>query len=131
METSERSEADIIAQTPITVRLGDQDHQVKLLVARDSRKWREESAKLLSKLPEYAAIDTEDPDKFSKGMSALLVNMPDKVIDLFFLYAQDLKRKEIEAVATDAQICRGFEQVAAVAFPFVSAVTKLADQLAK
>ncbi len=129
--TTDRSEADIIAQTPITVRLGDQDHEVKLLVARDSRKWRAETAKLLSKLPEYADIDTEDRGKFSKGMSALLVNMPDQVIDLFFLYARDLKRKEIEAVATDAQLCRGFEQVAAVAFPFVSAVTKLADQLAK
>lgn len=131
METEERSEADIIAQTPIKVHLGDQDHIVKLLVAKDSREWRAKTAELLSGLPEYVDIDADDPEKFGKGMSALLVGMPDQVIDLFFLYARDLKREEIEAVATDGQLCKGFEQVAAVAFPFVSAVTKLADQLAK
>lgn len=131
METEERSEADIIAQTPIKVRLGEEDHEVKLLVAKDSRKWRAEVATLLSGLPEYVDIDADDPKNFGKGMSALLVGMPDQVIDLFFSYARDLKRKEIEAVATDGQLCKGFEQVAAVAFPFVSAVTKLADQLAK
>jgi len=47
----------------------------------------------------------------------MLVEMPDKVIDLFFAYAKDLNREEIEAVATDSEMARAFEKVVEMAFP--------------
>ena len=125
----ERTEEQILATAPLRVSLGGEEHEVKLLVARDSRKWREEAVKLLASLPDYANIDTDDGKKFGAAMKALMVGLPDKVVDLFFLYAKDLKRNDIEAVATDYELSQAFTQVSAAAFPFVEAVSSMAAKI--
>jgi len=44
------------------------------------------------------------------------------VANLFFGYAKDLDREDIENVATDAELARAFDQVMAVGFPLVKAL---------
>ncbi len=127
----ERTEEQILATAPLKVWLGGGEHEVKLLVARDSRKWREEAVKLLASLPDYVNIDTDDGKKFGAAMKALMVGMPDTVVDLFFLYAKDLNRKDIEAVATDQELSQAFTQVSAAAFPFIEAVSAMAAKIAQ
>ena len=58
----------------------------------------------------------------------MLVAMPDKVFDLFLDYARDLNREEIESTATDYEVARAFEEVAALAFPLA---TSLVNAMAK
>jgi len=126
-----RTEEQKIAQSPIVVILGGKQYEVKPLVIRDSRTWRAKLAKLIGTLPKYASVTTDTPDQFEGAIDAMLVAMPNQVLDLVFAYAKDLNREEIEAEATDAEIGKAFEQIVEVAFPLarsmVGAMTKLAQ----
>jgi len=70
----------------------------------------------------YANVTSDKPDEFGDALNAMLVAMPDKVIDLFFQYAKDLNRDEIEAVATDTEMSKAFEQVVQLAFPLAKSL---------
>ncbi len=118
----DRSEEDKLLQSPIIVVLGGKEYQIKPLVIRDSREWRKQVAKALGQLPKYISVTTDDADAFSRAMEAMLVEMPDVVADLFFGYAQDLKRDEIEAVATDGELAVAFQEVIKVGFPLVGSL---------
>lgn len=125
-----RTEDQKVSQDPIEVVLGGKKYPVKLLVIKDSREWRKKAVELLVSLPQYASITTDDPEAFSGAMTALIVAMPDTITDLFFQYAKDLDRDEIEAVATDAEMANAFEEVLSVAFPLVGSVSVMADKIA-
>ena len=125
-----RTEDQKVSQDPITVTLGGKEYSVKLLVIKDSREWRKKAVELLASLPQYANVTTDDPTAFSVAMNALIVAMPDAITDLFFQYAKDLDRDEIEGVANDQEIATAFEQVVTVAFPLVGSMTVLAEKIA-
>ena len=125
-----RTEEQKIGQAPIIVVLGGKEYEVKPLVIKYSRLWRQKVVKLLASLPRDSKITGDSPE-FESALSSLLVACPDQVIDLFFEYARDLKKEEIEAVATDTEIAKGFEQVAAVAFPLFRTLVKTMGILAQ
>jgi len=114
-----RTEEQKLVQAPIIVVLGGQEYEIKPLVIKESRAWRAEVAKVIGLLPQMASFTTDHPDEFQAGIAAILVGMPDQVVDLVFSYAPELNREEIEEVATDAEIARAFEQISEVAFPLV------------
>ena len=124
-----RTEEQIVSRTPIVVVLGGEEYSVKLLVIEDSRKWRGEVAKLLASIPQYANATTDDSVAFEKVMTAMVVGMPDTITDLFFQYAKDLNRDEIEGVATDAEMAKAFEEVVSIAFPLVGSMNMLAEKI--
>lgn len=113
----ERTEEQKLTQAPIVVVLGGKEYEVKPLVIKESRLWRQKITELWASLPRHLKVTTEEVEKFEAALSALLVTMPDVVIDLFFDYAKDLDRKQIELVATESEIGKAFEQVVEVAFP--------------
>jgi len=88
-------------------------------------------ASLLSSLPQYTSVTTDTPDEFGEALNAVMVALPDKVVDLFFLYAKNLPREEIEKTATDAELAKAFEQVVEIAFPLAQSVTKTMERLAQ
>jgi len=118
-----RTEEDKVCHAAITVTLGGKEHQICPLVIRDSRVWRKEVAEALAQLPRYASVTTDDPDAFGSAMTAMLVDMPDTVADLFFGYAKDLNREEIEGVATDTELAQAFQEVISIAFPLVESLS--------
>ncbi len=124
-----RTEEQQLTQAPITVVLGGEEHEIKPLVIRDSRKWREDVAKLLGSLPQYANVNTDDPVAFEGAMNMLVAGMSDSVVNLFFQYAKDLPREEIEGVATDAEVAEAFKQVVSVAFPLANSLAVVAQKL--
>ena len=124
-----RTEEDKLCQAPITVILGSKEYEVKPLVIRDSREWRKNVVKAISTLPMSAT--TDNIEQFGNAINQMLGVMPDTIIDLFFGYAKDLDRTEIEAVATDNEIATAFGQVVDIAFPLakslVGTMTKLSQ----
>lgn len=112
-----RTEEQKVCRAPIIVTFGSNEYEIQPLVIRDSRVWRAEIVDILSDLPKFAKATTDKPDEFGDALQALLIKMPDTVIDLFFKYAKDLKREEIEAIATDEEMAEAFEQVVKLAFP--------------
>ena len=126
-----RTEDEIVTQASVEVILGGTRYKVAPLVIRDSREWRKEVVKLVSSLPQYAKATTDNPQEFEDALNAIMVAMPDKVIDLFFQYAKDLNRDEIEGLATDTEIARAFEQVIEVAFPLAQSLPKVMGRLSQ
>ena len=125
----ERIEDDIVAQASIEVALGGKKYSIAPLVIRDSRIWRKKVIGLIAPLPGYTKVTTDDMEGFEQALTALLVTMPDQVIDLFFDYASDLEREEIEAVATDAELAKAFKEVIAVAFPLAQSAPEVITRL--
>ncbi len=130
----QRTEEQKIAQAPIVVVLGGKEYPVKPLVIRDSRVWRQKVVKMLAALPNLTKdINPANiaPQQFETAVSSLLVSSPDEVINLFFEYARDLNREELEALATDTEIAKGFEQVVNLAFPLFRTLVKTMSILAQ
>ncbi len=127
----QRTEEQKIAQASLKIVLGGKEYEVKPLVIRDSRVWRAKLAETLGMLPQYANVTTDTPDKFQGALNAMLVAMPDQVVDLVFAYGKELNRDEIEGEATDTEIAKAFEQIVEVAFPLarsmVGAMAKLSQ----
>ncbi len=130
-EEEERSEDDIVHQTPIVVILGGKEHKIAPLVIRDSREWRKRVIALIAPLPRMVKVDTDDPDGFEAVLNNMMVTMPDQVVDLFFVYAKDLNRDEIEGVATDAEMSAAFEAVVKTAFPLAESLPNVMGRLSR
>jgi len=113
----ERTEEQKVFQEPIKVILGGRGYDVSPLVIKYSRPWRKKVISLISGLPKYAKASTDNPKEFADAINALMVESQDKIIDLFFEYARDLNRDEIEGMATESDIAVAFQVVMNLAFP--------------
>jgi len=127
----ERTEDEIITQAGIKVILGGCEYEVRPLVIRESREWRKKVIKLIAPLPQYAKTSIEDTEAFEQALTTLLVAMPDEVIELFFAYAKDLNRVEIEDSATDAEIQEAFRKVVEIAFPLAESLPEVMKRLSQ
>ncbi len=125
----ERTEEEKLTQDGIVVILGGKEYSIAPLVLRDSRKWRKGVVGIMASIPQYASVTTDTPDEFGAALNAIMVALPDKVIDLFFGFAKDLDRKEIEGIATDVEVAKAFEQVIELAFPLASSPAKVMGKL--
>ena len=126
-----RPEEQIVAQAPILVSFGGKEYKIKPLVIKESREWRGKLAKMMGELSPVVNVTTDTPDKFQEAMNSLLVAMPDRIVDLVFEYAKDLPRDEVEAVATDAEMAKAFEDILEVAFPLARSVTGITGKLSR
>ncbi len=128
---TKRTEEEKLAQASIVVILGGKEYKIAPLVIRDSREWRKKVVTSLSSLPQYTRVTADDVELFGKAINAMLVVMPDQVIDLFFAYARGLNRQDIENVATDAEMAKAFEQVVEIAFPLASSLVGTMTKLSQ
>ena len=112
-----RTEDEILSRAPITTKFGDKEYSIPLLAVMAQREWRN---KLFAELaPILAAFDFKtDGASVANGLTAALLEFPEKLVELVFLYAPDLPRDEILTDATEEQIILAFDQIKALAFPF-------------
>ncbi len=124
-----RTEEQKIVQASIEVILGGKRYELAPLVIRDSRVWRKKVIELIAPLPGLVDLNTDDAEGFGNALTQLLVTMPDQVGDLFFEYAKDLDRDEIEDVATDAELRDAFNEVIKIAFPLAEAAPAAMERI--
>ena len=127
----QRTEEEKLTRAPITVILGGDKYEIAPLVIRDSRGWRKKVIELLAPLPEMVKTTSRNPKAFGDVLNRMLVTMPDQVLDLFFEYAKDLDRKEIEDKATDEEMAEAFKEVVKVAFPLAESLPKVMERLSQ
>jgi hypothetical protein len=125
-----RTEQEKLTQSPITVVFGSKEYPLRPLVIKESREWRQKVISLMTALPPLTKVTSDEPDKFKSAIEELLITMPDTVVDLFFAYARDLNREEIEAVATDSEMAVAWEKVVQLAFPLLQGLVKTMAQMA-
>jgi len=128
---STRTEGQIVAQAPTLVYFGGKEYEIKPLVIKESREWRKKLAQMMGELSPAINATTDTPEKFQQGINSLLVDMPDKIVELVFDYARDLPKDTIEAVATDAEMAKAFEGILEVAFPLARSVTGITGKLSQ
>jgi len=122
----DRTEAEIIAQAPLTVRLGGDIVEIKPLCISESRKWRvlfSDRAKELT--GECFKIRELTPAECGDTFSRLFISAPETLGDLFFAYAKDLDRAKIEETATDGELLAAFMGVFKYAFPLLDPLAAL------
>src|ERR1700739_4148794 len=115
-----RSEDDVLARAPITVKLGERDYAIPLLTVLAQREWRRTLYAEL--LPILESFNFQvDGKSMATGLTAALLQFPEKLTDLVFAYAPDLlpAKDEILQHSTEEQIAAAFSAIMAVAFPFL------------
>lgn len=126
---AERTEEQIVARAPIVVKLGGNEYEVAPLVIREARNWRRRVVEVITLLPEHLGATTDAPEDFDAALKALLVTMQDTVLDLFFEYAKDLNREEIEGIATEEEVAEAFSRIVEVAFPLARSLPEIRQRL--
>jgi hypothetical protein len=82
-----RSESDILAKAPIKVKLGDKEYKIPLLTVLPAREWRIMLNTELSGLTgSFKVAEAADSNAVASGMTFALIQFPEKVADLVFLY---------------------------------------------
>jgi hypothetical protein len=131
-----RTEDDILAKTPVSLRLGAKDYAVPILTILPARAWR---MKLDQSCGDIVRNFQPEVDKkaFATGLTGALIHFPEKIAELVFAYANGwegpealgsgkkklekplLPEEEIMANATEEQLAAAFSQIMAVAYPFL------------
>ena len=130
-EHEERTEEEKLTQAPVMVILGGKEYPIRPLVIKESREWRKQAIHLIAALPELLKITMDDPENFGETLTTMMVTKPDEVIDLFFAYAKDLDREEIESTATDAEMAIAFQEVIKLGFPLAESPLKMMARLSQ
>ena len=128
---STRTDEDKILQVGATVILGGQKYLVLPLAIKYSWPWCSKVVDLLKDVPKYSTISSDDPEAFSEGFKALMVGKPKEIVDLFFEYAKDLKREEIEEKASSAEVVAAFEEVLKLESPLLGATTRAVEAVSR
>ena len=119
-----RTEEQKIARASVSVILGGKEYEVKQLTLNESRVWKQQVAKLLTEGFKQTKVSSSDPEKFSEALLVFMIDAPNALVDLFFSYAKDVNREEIEEIATEAEISVAWEKVREVAFPLAQTLVQ-------
>lgn len=124
----ERTEAQILLRAPITVQLAGRDYSIRPAVVRVAREWGKAYAETIGELLRVQTISSDDAESFGAGMSFMLGGLPDKGLELIFLYASEVDRvngnpllrcylpkEEIEDGATAEEIALALQKVVKLA----------------
>jgi len=112
-----RSETDKLIQSPVTVILGGNDYEIKPLPVKYSAKWTSDFIKLYVGVLDLEKIESNDPEKMKGTMVNLMVDKPNEMVELFWQYAKDLPRAELEEQATYGEVMDALEQVVELESP--------------
>lgn len=120
--SGERSEDDKLCQAPITVTMCGREWQIPLLPYRSAKEWRKRYAEFQKRVMASAGrqIDGDtSPEEVASMVQSAMVELPDEMIDLFFLYAAELQDQQdyIEQHATEQELVRAAGEVLRVASP--------------
>ena len=106
-----RTEEQILLQEPFQVTLAGKPVTIKLLPIRPAAEWRKKFVPLLTGFFELGDISSDDPEAFAEGLIQYLSTKPDELLDLFFAYAVDLDREDIETTATEWEVAAALGQI--------------------
>jgi hypothetical protein len=117
----QRTDEDVIARTPFEVALGATKYKIKLLPIAPAREWRKKLVTTLGEVNRSLGVSAS-PDSLGAGLTAAMIQFPDKLLDLVVAYAPELPRATIEAEATDEQLAAAYGRIVGIAFPFLGSL---------
>lgn len=124
----ERTEAEMIARSPIKIMLGGKPYDLAILNRLGSRKWRE---LLIEKAHEVlTALSTEvtSMESLVGGLSTAMMLFPDKTAELISKWSPELEQSALDE-ATDEELSIALQQIIDVAFPYGPALRAIAKNM--
>lgn len=115
-----RTDEDKLLQAPIVMRFGTKNYPVKPLTLGPARAWREKLNEVMGPLAETFQSGIKEDGAVSQGLAKMLMQFPDKLIELILAYDPQLPKDTIMTDATEEQIIVAWSDLLAVAFPFVA-----------
>ena len=130
-DVPERDDEDILGKAPIMVLLGGKSYAIKPLVIKKSREWRKKLKVIIDDIKKNIKIDPSSPADFIEAFTFVLIEAPDKVMDLMFEYDDALMaaKEEIENTATDAEAFAAIKTMLQFVYPFVNDLPSLVSGL--
>jgi len=122
----ERTETDKILQSPVTVKIGGQDYEIKPLPIKYAVPWVKKVINLLIEASVLSMVTIDTPDLWKDAYITLMARNPAQIVDLFWEYARDLNKNTLEEVATSAEIMAAFEEVLDFELPLFKGMQALA-----
>lgn len=119
-----RTEEQKLLQEPVVVDFGGQEYEIKPLPIVHASSWRKKFIDLMRELTDLTRI-TSDDEGYMSALSNVLVNKPDELTDLFFDYAKNLNRNEIENKATSYELLNALVEVIKFEAPFLGAAARI------
>ena len=126
-----RTEEAILAHDGFEVILGGKKYEIAPLVIREAREWRKAYAEASAGMFGLVAGTLEKAEDFQPIYKDMLTKMPDQTIDLFFQYAKDLDREEIEGTANEHEIADAFAVLVEFALPLSKSLAKAMGRTAR
>ena len=126
-----RTEEQKLMQTPAIVKLGGKDYEIKPLPIILASPWRKKFVGLLMEGDDLSLVTSDNPKKFQEALADTLLKKPDELMDLFFEYAKDLDKNEIENIASSIEILTALEEVIAFESPFLGMAARVIQMLKK
>ena len=126
-----RTDEQKLMQTPAIVKLGGKDYEIKPLPIILASPWRKKFIGLVMKMDDLSIVTSDDRQEFQKALSNALLQKPDELTDLFFAYAKNLDRSEIENSASSLEVLSALEEVIAFESPFLGAAIRVTQILKK
>lgn len=121
----ERTETDKILQSPVTVKIGGQDYEIKPLPIKYAVPWVKKVINLLIEASVLSMVTIDTPDLWKDAYITLMARNPAQIVDLFWEYARDLDKNTLEEVATSAEIMAAFEEVMTLEIPLFKGMQAL------
>jgi len=104
---------------PIEMTFGQTKYKVQPLRLGAAREWREQLNDTMAPLAETFQSSIVGGGAVSQGLAQMLLQFPDKMLALILAYGPDLPKETIVAEATEEQLITAWNELLAVAFPFV------------
>ena len=116
-----RTDEDVIAKTPIEVTLGSEKYYIPIRTIGPAREWRALLVSTMGGVGQALSLKAL-PENLGAGLTAAMIQFPDKLLDLIVAYAPDLPKDKIEAEATDEQLAVAYGRIVGIAFPFLASL---------
>lgn len=110
----QRTEQDKVTFAPIKAQLGEKTYDIKPLRVLPQQRWRRKLVDDLTPIVEKLEIGAVNNKVFLRGLSAILSQFPETLIDLVFAYAPYLPKDEImneETGASEEQFGKVFQDI--------------------
>jgi hypothetical protein len=114
---AERTEEDKLVQSPVKVILGGKEYLIKPLPIKYSLPWVKKVIPLIADAIGMSNITSDDAQAFAGALNEVMISRPEQLCELFFEYARELDKAEIEEVASSREIVTAFEEVLAFERP--------------
>lgn len=126
-----RTDDDVLSMSPVRIRFGETDYDVRYKRINDAREWRKEFWKQLNQIMDTMGIQAspENLEPFMKSFGFVFLQFPEVITDIVFSYTGDaVEREKVLEEATEEQMARAFQQIVKVAVvPFVGELATISQ----